>query len=199
MSGENVLNHLTDAGIPGVTKIPFGAHFCHFYRDRWELMSIVVPYLRAGLQNRERCIWVAADPFVPRLEDEELSRIWPEFEVMIKEGHLQIHDGLGWYSSMGKMDGQETIERWKKECEKALADGYQGLRITGNTSFLQRRDWEAFMEYEHDVTDEFLKHRITALCSYSLARCRPTDVFEVARNHGHALHRDNDSYSIFRG
>jgi hypothetical protein len=56
------LSHLTDCGLPGVHRIPYGLHACHFYSDRQHLLETLVPYVLAGLRNNERCLWVTAPP-----------------------------------------------------------------------------------------------------------------------------------------
>jgi hypothetical protein len=56
------LPHLTDCGLPGISRIPYGLHACHFYPDRQRLVEALVPYFLAGLRNNERCLWVAAPP-----------------------------------------------------------------------------------------------------------------------------------------
>jgi hypothetical protein len=38
------------------------------------------------------------------------------------------------------------------EEERALAEGYNGLRIAGDARFLTAGDWSTFMEYEHAAT-----------------------------------------------
>jgi len=50
---------LTKYGVPGIDKVPFGIHVCHFYRAREDLVDALVPYFAAGLSNNESCVWVS--------------------------------------------------------------------------------------------------------------------------------------------
>jgi hypothetical protein len=46
------------------------------------------------------------------------------------------------------------------EEERALAEGYNGLRIAGDARFLMAGDWSTFMEYEHAATSRCNGRRI---------------------------------------
>jgi len=41
---------------------PWGTHFCHFYETRQDLLDTFVPYFKAGLENKEFCLWVISPP-----------------------------------------------------------------------------------------------------------------------------------------
>ena len=40
-------------GIETIGDIPWGSHFCQFYRTRQDLTDILVPYFKQGLQDNE--------------------------------------------------------------------------------------------------------------------------------------------------
>ena len=52
----------SDSGIQVVGEIPFGTHFCQFYRTRQDLIDTLVPFFMAGLRNNELCLWVTSEP-----------------------------------------------------------------------------------------------------------------------------------------
>ncbi len=184
---------LTECGIPGIGKIPFGVHLCHFYLKRQDLVDSLVPYFQSGLQNNERCIWMTAAPFTREEAEVEMAKVLPSFAERTKEGRIQILDAEQGYA---EVDGNGLIERWLQEEEKTLAGGYQGLRIAGNASFLKREDWEAFMDYESRMNKAIKGRRIVALCSYNLRHAKATDVFEVTRNHQHTIGRDGSKWEV---
>jgi len=53
---------LRTTGIDAVGDRPWGTHFCQFYETKDDLLHTLVPYSRAGLESREFCVWVIADP-----------------------------------------------------------------------------------------------------------------------------------------
>jgi hypothetical protein len=49
-------------GIDIVGNIPWGTHFCLLYETKEDLLDILVSYCKAGLENKEFCMWVVAQP-----------------------------------------------------------------------------------------------------------------------------------------
>jgi hypothetical protein len=49
-------------GIPTIGDFSWGTHFCQFYQDKQDLIDILVPYFKAGLENNEFCMWVTSEP-----------------------------------------------------------------------------------------------------------------------------------------
>ncbi len=71
----------------------------------------------------------------------------------------------------------------------ALANGYDGLRLTGNTFWLEKKDWNNFVDYEEEVDGIISSFKIIALCTYSLDRCNTTEIIDVVTNHQFTLIR----------
>ena len=49
-------------GIHIIGDVPWGTHFCQFYQDKQDLIDILVPYFKAGLENNEFCMWITSEP-----------------------------------------------------------------------------------------------------------------------------------------
>jgi hypothetical protein len=192
----SVSTHITECGLPGITAIPYGLHLCHFYASRQDLVQALVPYFEAGLRNNERCIWVTAPPLPAAQARAELANFLPNLDQVIKQGRLRILDFSEWYTDAGHLKGSEVVNLWLKEEEAALAAGYSGLRITGNTSFLTPQDWDSFMKYEHAVSDAFLDRRIVTLCSYNLQQAGAVEVLDVVRNHHCTVEREEGNWQV---
>jgi DcmR-like sensory protein len=172
------LGHITRCGLPGL-----GMHICHFYADLSQLIAAQVPYFVAGLPGNERCLWVTAPPLRPREAVQALRAAWDGVDDAIQAGVLRILNFDQWYASPAGLKGIDVVELWLKEEERALAEGYNGLRISGNTSFLTPRNWSTFMEYEHAVPARFNGRRIVALCNCARAQCNDQQMSEVISAH----------------
>jgi hypothetical protein len=190
---------LTDCGLPGIKQIPYGVHMCHFYADRAELVSALVPYFTAGLRNNERCIWIAAEPLGAADATEELQKAGFDAAAAIRKGALAIRDFSDWYAQAEVLRGNQVVELWLDEERRALADGYAGLRITGNVTFLNAETWPLFMEYEQAVNKALHGRRIVTLCTYRLGQCGPAEVLEVVSRHNCALERPDKGWQIVTG
>ena len=64
------------------------------------------------------------------------------------------------------------------EEERALAEGYDGLRIRG-CALSHGGDWSMFMEYEHAATSRCNGRHIVTLWSYARAQCNDQQMSEV--------------------
>jgi two-component sensor histidine kinase len=80
--------------------------------------------------------------------------------------------------------------------DEALAEGFEGFRLTGNTYFLEADDWDDFAEYERKVNACFCGERVIALCSYCSLRCDAGGAMDVVRNHEFALARRRGAWTM---
>jgi hypothetical protein len=192
------LSHLTDCGLPGISRVPYGVHACHFYSNREQLVAALVPYFVAGLRANERCLWVTASPLPAREALRALEAAWPDAGEAVDTGALRILDYEQWYANSVGLKGLDVVQLWLDEEERALASGYSGLRITGNTCFLRLQDWPTFMEYERAVTERFGERRIVALCSYSLEKCSASQVAEVKGAHTCTFEHRDPNWQVAR-
>jgi hypothetical protein len=108
----------------------------------------------------------------------------------IQAGALRILDSA-------RLKGLDVVQLWLDEEERALAEGYNGLRIAGDTRFLTAGDWSTFMEYEHAVTARCNGRRIVTLCSCALAQCNDQQMSEVMHAHHCALERLDAYWQVF--
>lgn len=69
----------------------------------------------------------------------------------------------------------------------ALEKGFVGLRLTGNTFWLEDADWDGFTRYEEAVNRVIGRYKILAICTYSLQRCNAVEMLDVVANHQFAL------------
>lgn len=190
------MSSLTDCGLPGIRDIPYGVHMCHFYENREDLAAALVPYFSAGLRNNERCIWITAEPLRAEAAKHELRKAGFDLDAAVKAGRLTVRDFSDWYAEAGRLKGTEVVELWLAEEQRALAQGYNGLRITGNVTFLTSNTWPAFMEYEEIVDKAFHARRIVTLCSYRLGECGASEVLDVVHRHRCTLERPDEGWQV---
>lgn len=169
---------------------------CHFYPSRQVLLEALVPYFLAGIDNNERGLWIAAPPLPAAEVREEISK-YPRMEQSVASGQLWIQDALEWYGDSVSLDPEKILHRWFEEEERAIADGYQGIRITANTSFIPQDKWDSFLNYEERLHQQIRQRRIIACCSYHREICRPIDFLEVARLHDATFDRPDQHWQVF--
>ncbi|MBZ5497981.1 MAG: MEDS domain-containing protein [Acidobacteriia bacterium] len=178
---------LRKSGIQLIGEVPWGTHFCQFYKTKKDLLDILIPYFKAGLENHEFCMWVTSEPLT---EDEALramKKAVPRFDRYLDGGQMEIIPHTGWYLKDNRFSSRRVLNGWVKRHDSALARGYQGLRLTGNTFWLEKDDWKKFTDYEETVDSVIGRYAMIALCTYSLDRCGASEVVDVISNHRFAL------------
>ena len=190
---------LRKTGIEAIGEVPWGTHFCQFYATKDDLSEILVPYFKAGLENDEFCMWVTSSPLGVPEAWSMLGRAVPELESYRERGRIEIIPHTEWYRQEETFLGPRVLQGWVDKLESAVARGCAGLRVTGNTFWLEKSGWKSFAEYESAVDAVLARHRILALCTYSLDRCGASEVTDVIRNHGSALVKRDGVWELFEG
>jgi PAS domain S-box-containing protein len=191
MQGE-----LRDSGIDVIGSVPWGTHFCQFYQTKQDLIEILVPYFKAGLENNEFCMWITSEPLMVSEAQEAMRKAVKDFDEYLRQGQIEVIPYNEWYLLGGKFNDDRVLAGWVSKLEQALARGYSGLRLTGNTFWLERNHWRAFTEYEAKVNDVIGKYNMLAICTYCLDRCDGAAVIDVVRNHQFALVKQGGRWDI---
>ena len=187
--------YLTDCGLPGIRQVPYGMHMCLFFSTREELTAALVPYFAAGLRANERCIWVCAEPLPAAEARAELVKARVDVAAAMASGALVLRDFSEWYAEAEELKGTDVVKLWLGAEERALGEGYNGLRITGNVTFLESpEDWDTFMAYEQAVNEAFRGRRIVTLCTYR--RGGAAEMLDVIHRHNCTLDRPDEGWQI---
>ena len=183
-------------GIDIIADAPWGTHLCQFYETREDLVDILVPYFKAGLENNEFCMWITSEPL--KVEDAKaaLKKVVKNLDHFIKKGQIEILDYSEWYTKSGKFDAKNMLQSWVEKENQALKRGYDGLRLSGNTFWLAKKDWRNFTDYEEEINSVIGKYRMIAICTYSLAKCGASEVIDVVSNHQFSLIRREGKWVI---
>lgn len=185
-----------DSGIDVIGNVPWGTHFCFFYEAREDLIDTLASYFEAGLKNNEFCMCVASEPIDANEVKKLMSKAIPGFEQYFAKGQIEIIPYTEWYLIGGVFDSKRVLAGWVEKMEQALARGFSGLRLSGNTFWLEKGIWNDLMDYEKEVNDTLGKYRIIALCTYSLDKCDANEVVDVASTHEFALIKREDEWRI---
>jgi C4-dicarboxylate-specific signal transduction histidine kinase len=181
------MNEMRRSGISVVGDRPWGTHFCNFYESRKDLLGMLVSYFKAGLEDNEFCVWVLSEPLSEKDAWEGLREAVPEFDDYASRRSIEVFDGRDWYLKGGAFDSSRVMTAWNEKIDRAMDRGYAGLRGTGNTAWLQNKDWKAFSDYEQLVNDSVVGRRAVLLCTYALQSCGATELLDVVGTHQFAM------------
>ncbi len=185
-----------DTGIDIIGQAPWGTHFCQFYRTKADLLDILLPYFEAGLRQNEACMWVTCAPLTCDEARENLVARYPEAATCLRRGQMEVVPHDAWYVIDGRFDLQRVLDGWVQKLKIAISGGFAGLRVTGNTAWLEDADWESFADYEAAINGVIGQHRMMALCTYSLEMCGASEIMDVIKNHEFALMKRQGQWEI---
>ena len=116
------------------------------YQSENEIADYVSTYIYSALLRNERCIYIT-DDFDTSLVLEKLHGLTNSLN---KNEDLRILTKAETYSKNGKFNPDKLITMIKELANEAIADGYSGLAITGEISWvLDYEDGESLIiEYE---------------------------------------------------
>ncbi len=178
---------LRKSGIGLLGDMPWGTHFCQFYETKEDLLNILIPYFKTGLENNEFCMWVVCDPLDEEEARNALRQAVPEADRHLATGRIEIVPHTEWYLKGGAFDLESGMNGWKEKLDEALARGYAGMRVNANEAWLTKEDWKDFSQYEKKLNETIANQRIIVLCSYPLATSGAAEIFDVARTHQFAI------------
>jgi len=189
---------LRKTSIKVVGNVPWGTHFCQFYQTKEDLVDILVPYFKAGLEDNELCMWITAEPLNAAEAHKALQKKVKNLDSYIKKGQIEILEHNQWYTKSENIDPEAIIQGFINKEEYALKKGFDGLRITGNRFWVERKEPEKSSSYEEHANIIIANHKILALCSYSLDNCSPSEIIDVVNNHEFTLIKQEGQWKTIR-
>jgi PAS domain S-box-containing protein len=191
-----MLTEMRKTGVEVVGDIPWGTHFCLFYETRADLLETLVSYCKAGLENHEFCLWVVAEPLKGGDAKQALKRAVPQLDQYLADHSIEIVAARDWYLQDGTFDLNRVIRSWNEKLASASARGYDGVRVTGDTAWLEKKHWKDFCEYEESINHAVANQRLVVLCTYPLAACGSAEILDVVRTHQFAVTKRRGSWDV---
>jgi DNA-binding CsgD family transcriptional regulator len=175
---------LRKTGLNILGDVPWGAHLCLFHETKEDLLDTLVPYFKAGMESNEFCVWAVSEPLTLEEARVALSKNIPTFDERLAAGDMEFLPGHEWYLKGGQGDPKKITAGWHAKLRAALAQGYVGMRVTGNAFWLNTDYWNTFREYERELDQCLAGCNMIVLCTYPLSKSQPADILDVARAHG---------------
>jgi C4-dicarboxylate-specific signal transduction histidine kinase len=176
--------------------VAWGAHFCLFYDTKEDLLDTLIPYCKTGLDSREFCLWVVAEPLTTEEATDALRGAVPDLDRYLADFSIEIVSARDWYLQGSTFDLNRVIAGWHEKLARASARGYAGVRVTGDTAWLAKKDWRDFCEYEEGLNEAVANQRMAVLCTYPLAGCGALEILDVVRTHQFALVRRHGTWDV---
>src|SRR6266403_2517664 len=148
---------LRKTGISVVGDTPWGTHFCYFYETKQDLLDILVPYFKAGLESEEFCLWIISNSELITSQEakEALRQSGSDVDRYLAEGRMEIVSHDQWFLRGGAFDFHKVANGFKEKLDEALARGYAGLRVNGSPAWLYRDEDNDLVTFEKEFDKLF--------------------------------------------
>lgn len=176
--------------------VAWGAHFCLFYETKQDLLDTLISYCKSGLKSGEYCLWLVAEPLTIEEAKDALKDAVPDLDRHLADSRLEIVSARDWLFPGGAFDGERLIGAWYEQLASLSTRGYPGMRVTGDTTGLSRRDWSQFCHYEDRLNEVIGNRPLAVLCTYPLAGCGAPQILDVVRTHQFVLARRYGNWDI---
>lgn len=166
-----------------LAQLHHGDHACPVYETEAEQIAVAVAFLRAGLTQNERCIFVAQPPLLDPLR-RALAAARVDVSAEIARGALQVlHDGEA-YLLTGTFDPAAMLDYLARAETDAKAAGFTGLRYIGEMSWsLANVADNRLLQYEAQLNRFISNRRMVILCQYNRNRFSPSIIQDLIRTH----------------
>ncbi len=147
-------------------------------------MDIIIPYLKAGLENNEFCVWIASNPMEAK---KTFKKSVSGSQTYLEKGQIEIIHHNDWYLKRGFFNTQEILKDLNEKLSKALANGYDGLRLFEGLYSLEEEYRDDFTEYEREINRVIGNSHMLVLCTYPLIKYNAAEIFNIIERHQFAL------------
>jgi len=151
-------------GIDAVKDVSWGSHFCLFYQTEAEVLEVMLPYFKAGLENNEFCLWITP----PSLRHEEalgaMQKAVPNFSQYLAKGQMEVLPHKEWYLKEGQFDPNRIVKGWMARLNEALDRGHKGLRAASGYA-RGKNEWGQVIGYEKEMNGVISMHPMIAMCA----------------------------------
>lgn len=168
----------------GLRNLGLGNHLCCIYRDKDEQSSLLTKFMKIGLERNEKCLYIFDD----RTKEEIMDK-FRESEINLEE-HLSSRQfefltKRESYLKDGYFEPDKMLNLLTEAKEKALKEGYNGLRATGEMTwfFSEAPGVEKLMKYESRLNDFLQYNKIFVLCQYNEKKFPPENLIDVIYTH----------------
>ncbi len=111
------------SGVSLIGDVPWGTSFCQFYQADTELLEIVVPYLKTGLENNELCVYVATGQGDPEKANGVFEKAIPGYGNFLANRQID-------FISPGRLTGPDNFEKIIRSfADRAILSGLDGVRL----------------------------------------------------------------------
>lgn len=179
--------------LSSMARMHAGDHYCGIYRTDEDHRAIVIAFVRLGIERNEKMLYIVNIHSASQLKS-MLSEAGIDVNPLLEKGQLAILTAKDCYLKDGEFNPDAMIELLALETDKALAQGYAALRVTGEMTWALAGEpgTERLVEYESRLNEFFPDQKCYAVCQYDRRRFDSEMLLDILHTHPKVLYgRDN--------
>jgi chemotaxis family two-component system sensor kinase Cph1 len=122
-------NHSKKNQIETLDQLSVHDHICSVYETKEEQFSVIVPFMKIGLERGEKCIYVVNDNTAHEVQD-AMQAGGIGTDSAFKSGSLNILNRQEYFLKQGSFEPDWMIQFLKETTDSAKSEGFNALRLT---------------------------------------------------------------------
>jgi PAS domain S-box-containing protein len=192
------MGHPRDSGIDIIGHVKWGTHIAQLYSDQNDILEVAVPFLHAGLNSNELCVYIYTNDNRHSEHLSILRKSVKEFDEYIQKGQLLLIPHTDWYLKDNSFNEMRVDKQWKELVKTAFDKGFEGIRAVGDTGWLNKSYLRAFEAYERNISIFIKNLSIIALCLYDTEKIGIYETADILKNHDYILTKLDNKYKLIK-
>ncbi len=179
---------MANSALYDISTLSPGDHLCCIYQTEQEHRAVLSLFIRIGLEQNQKVLYIV-DAHTAHTVMEYFSETDLDIQFYIDKGQFVILDRHDTYTRNDMFDPEAMIELLKAEEKRALQEGYDALRITGEMTWALHGlpGSERLIEYENFLNEFIPNSMCMAICQYDKRRFSPEIMMDILRTHPKAI------------
>jgi signal transduction histidine kinase len=160
-------------------------HLCLIYDTEEQQLAAALPYLKAGIEQREKCLYIEADENTAATIQDALCKAGTDVDGCLRSGALIIIGKQETYLRQVRFDPDWMVGFLIRATSEATAARFLGLRVIGEMTWVLGTSITArkLLEYESKLNHFVRDHDAGVVCQYNRNRFSPDLLLAVIRTH----------------
>lgn len=174
-----------------LTRIQPKDHLCLIHKNQEELENVIIPYIVIGLKNNEKCLYIGDRDSLDSVRSMLLGD-GLQIELYEAAGQLLMLDSaVLFHNNVDQLDFNKVLDLYKQECQKALQEGFNCLRISDDLSWAITKQLtyeDVFLYEEHLNRDIISTYSCILLCQYNQRNFDARTIRRIVAAHPVIIH-----------
>ena len=170
--------------LPPIAHMREGDHYCGIYRTDEDHRALIVDFIRQGVAKGEKIFYIVNIHTAAQLRA-ILAEANVDVDSLVARNQLVILTAKEAYLKDGQFDPEKMIVLLREETDKAIAEGYPALRVTGEMTWALAGEpgSERLVEYESLLNTFFPDSKCYAVCQYDQRRFDAEMLLDILHTH----------------